>query len=39
MHSSAFDTTTTLVGSYDDALEKLNEIIHDIKVSYSHFLA
>lgn len=38
MHSSAFDATTTLVGSYDVALEKLNEIIHDIKVSYSHFL-
>lgn len=38
MHSSAFDATTTLVSSYDDALEKLNEIIRDIKVSYSNFL-
>lgn len=38
MHSSAFDTTTTLVRSYDEALERLNEIIHNIKISYSHFL-
>lgn len=38
MHSSAFDTMTTLVGSYDAALEKLNEIIHNIKASYSRFV-
>ena len=38
MHSSAFDTMTTLVGSYDAALEKLNEIIHNIKASDSRFV-
>lgn len=38
MHSSAYDTTTTLVSSYDDALEKLNEIIHNISINYSDFI-
>lgn len=38
MHASDNDTTTAIIGSYEDALEKLEEIIHSIKVSYSKYV-
>lgn len=39
MHSSDSDVTTAIIGSYEDALEKLEEIIHSMKVSYSKYVA
>lgn len=38
MHSSDNDSTTTVIGTYEGALERLNEIIHNIKVSYSEYI-
>lgn len=38
MHSSDNDATTSIVGTYEEALEKLEEIIHNMKVSYSKYI-
>lgn len=39
MHSSDSDLTTTVIGTYDNALEKLEEIIQNMKVSYSKYIS
>ena len=39
MHSSDNDSTTSIIGTYEKALEKLEEIIHHMKVSYSNYIA
>lgn len=38
MHSTDSDATTTIVGSFDDAITRLDEIIHTMKVSYSKYV-
>jgi hypothetical protein len=38
MHSSDNDSTTPIVETYDGALERLEEIIHNMKVSYSNYV-
>jgi len=38
MHSSDSDATTSIEGTYGKALEKLEEIIHNMKVSYSNYI-
>lgn len=38
MHSSDNDATTSIVGTYETALEKLNEIIFNMKASYSKYI-
>jgi len=37
MHSSDNDATTTIIGTYEGALERLEEVIHNLKVSYSKY--
>lgn len=37
MHSSASDANTTIVGTYGNALEKLEEVIRSMKVCYSKY--
>lgn len=37
MHSSADDSTTSIVGTYDNALEKLEEIIQNMRTCYSKY--
>ena len=38
MHSSDNDATTTIIGTYEGALERLEEVIHNMKVSYSKYI-
>lgn len=38
MHSSDSDATTSIEGTYGKALEKLEEIIHNMKVNYSNYI-
>ena len=38
MHSSDNDAKTSIVGTYEGALERLEEIIHNMKVSYSNYV-
>lgn len=39
MHSSDSDVTTTIIGTYEGALERLEEIIHNMKMNYSKYMA
>lgn len=38
MHSTDSDATTVVIGTYEGALERLEEIIHNMKVSYSKYV-
>lgn len=38
MHASNNDATTSIVGTYENALEKLEEIIHNMKINYSNYI-
>ncbi len=38
MHSSDNDATTTIIGTYEGALERLDEVICNLKMSYSKYL-
>lgn len=38
MHSSDNDATTSIVGTYENALDKLEDIIHNIKINYSQYI-
>lgn len=38
MHSSDIDAKTAIIGTYNGALERLEEIIHSMKASYSKYI-
>ncbi len=37
MHSSDNDVTTTIIGTFDGAIDRLEEVIRNMKVSYSQY--